>query len=105
MLPSHTPGTMSKKRRTKKEKLTASESRIFREVPQVSLPSQTISLVQGHAAVSTMQSPSKTPTRSYTYVIKDVRNTLAITSVIIAFNIALFMVLKLKLVNLFGIVF
>ena len=43
--------------------------------------------------------------RSYAYVVNDIRNTLTITLILIAANIAIFAFLKLKLINLFGIVF
>ena len=93
---------MSKKRRTRKEKMAAATRHDFGSIlvaPQVN----EIKIETPIAQV--LKTQTRIDVRSYTYVASDIRNTLTITLILIVANIAIFAFLKLKLINLFGIVF
>lgn len=95
---------MSKKRRTRREKEAAWARR------------DTLSFVIEQPASRQGGSTSNTPAgiklqvaprqiQNYAYVLTDGRRTFLIISIIAALNIVLYLVLKLKIVSLFGIVF
>lgn len=92
---------MSKKRRTRKDKMTALTRR----------PTINVSYEQSEPNISLENTPKiagiKTPTthKNYSYVLSETKSTLFITSVIIGLNLILFLILKLKFISLFGISF
>lgn len=95
---------MSKKRRTRKEKIAASQKQDFSNVFSVLTPSSlkietsVRSGSVGPQAVSRLQ-------HDYSYVLSDIRKTSSIIFGLAILNIAIFALLKLNIVNLFGIVF
>ncbi len=91
---------MTKKRRTRKDKETAvtrrdaltfdtSLTEILATKPQIEIP----------------KSKTVTPHKNHSYVIKDVRNTLLVVSILSAINIAIYIILKLSIVRFPGIEF
>jgi len=97
---------MSKKRRTRKEKMTASTRHAFQHVlVEPKADGNTFRISQEIKEDAEISKPSATPHRSYSYVVSDIRNSLLIISILIALNITVFTILKLKLISLFGIVF
>ena len=88
---------MAKKRKTRRQKMIAVARRNVLENTIEILPS-----------VSYEQPPVNTYTtnlKTYSYVFQDARKTLLTITIIAALNIALYFILKLKIVSLFGIVF
>jgi len=87
---------MSKKRKTRHQKIMAATRRSVLENTIEILPAAPIE-----------QSASIYPSnlKAYSYVYQDVRKTLLIIVIIAALNIVLFLILKMKIVSLFGIVF
>ncbi len=93
---------MSKKRRTRKEKMAAVARRDFGSI----LVSPQVNEIKIETPIAqVLKTQTRIDVRSYTYVASDIRNTLTITLILIVANIAIFAFLKLKLINLFGIVF
>lgn len=97
---------MSKKRRTRKEKMVAVTRHNFRNV----LVTPQVNEIKNEIKIETLiakevKTQTHTDIRSYAYVAGDIRNTLLITLILIAADIAIFAFLKLKLINLFGIMF
>lgn len=93
---------MSKKRQTRKQKVQASTRHDFTNV--LTFGGQQIQI----AAIPTPShnSPQSTyVTHDYSYVAKDVRKTVLITSVLLGLNIAIFFLLKLSIITIPGIVF
>jgi hypothetical protein len=91
---------MSKKRRTKKEKMNAAARHDLSGLIRLETVKEAASGVLEKPAVHTPRSST-----NYTYVITGVRKTLTITSIIVFINVVFFLLLKLKLVNIFGIGF
>lgn len=98
---------MSKKRKTKKEKIIAATRHV---VPQTF----TISTAQNTSHITLDTQPlitnNFTPTThvastNYSYVATDIRKTLMITTILIALDILFFFSLKTKLISFNGIVF
>ncbi|HVZ12335.1 MAG TPA: hypothetical protein VG965_04870 [Patescibacteria group bacterium] len=109
---------MSKKRRTKKEKITASVRHDFSSVlitPRISNDSgergeqkQSFEIKLSNIAPSQKSqntSPVTSYSRSHAYVLGDIRKTVNITAVLLALNVAIYFLLKLKFVNIPGIGF
>lgn len=88
---------MTKKRRTRKEKIVASsQSGNYDFVFDIDSTIKT----------SKIKSLEKSkPDNNYTYVLKDARNTLLVTIAIIAANLLLFIALKQGYIDLFGLKF
>jgi hypothetical protein len=91
---------MSKKRRTKKEKLTAAARHEF-----LSVNIEPIKLPTSHPKEDIAPLRVNKSINSYTYVVKDVRRTLFVTSVIILINVLFFFILKLRFVSFPGVEF
>ena len=96
---------MSKNRRTKKQKIEAQS----RHIPLVVSTSG-----QAHFRVQTAapERPTHTTTAtsnfsvpSHAHVIHDARNTLTITTILIAFDLVIYFLLKLRFINIPGIGF
>ena len=93
---------MSKKRRTRKEKMAAVTRHDFGSI----LVAPQVNEIKIETPIAEeVKTQTRIDVRSYAYVVNDIRNTLTITLILIAANIAIFAFLKLKLINLFGIVF
>jgi len=90
---------MSKKRRTRKEKLTALGRHNFRTI--IAGEKHEITIVAPKEAVNT----ANTQTLSYAHIPQDIRSTVFITTILVGINIIIFTLLRLKLINLFGLVF
>jgi hypothetical protein len=94
---------MSKKRRTKKEKIRASER--HEPLNTVSLPEikETLSVIEKKE--KPQEAPQSHPSHNYSYVVHDARNTLFITFILIFLNIVLYFILKTKIVMIPGVGF
>lgn len=94
---------MGKKRKTKKEKLIASSRHDFSTVLTIT-PGQEIKhqiKINAHAnLIQDIQPKRPYVSHSYTYVAKDVRNTLFIIAALVTLNLIIFFLLKSKIVSL-----
>src|SRR3989338_337753 len=101
--------TMSKKRKTKKEKMRAGErhdfSTVFTFNPQDN--SQKIKVEIQDEKVQAPPSPIHSPrnSKSYAYVTRDVKIPLLVTTALLAVNVLFFLILKSKIISLSGIIF
>ncbi len=95
---------MSKKRRTKKEKILATSRHDFSQALSYS-PINIQEVISTPKLSENKVTQSKVETYNYSYVAKDMRSTAMITLILIAIDIVLFFVLKLGIVNLKGITF
>ncbi|OGH16560.1 MAG: hypothetical protein A3C30_05225 [Candidatus Levybacteria bacterium RIFCSPHIGHO2_02_FULL_40_18] len=92
---------MSKKRKTRSQKIIAATRRNNLSNITEILPSLSIEYpAQANHAIE-----PKTYAKTYAYVLQDARKTFLVISIIAALNIILFLILKLKVINLFGLVF
>jgi hypothetical protein len=92
---------MSKKRRTKKEKMAASTRHEFSNV--LVLPKMPEITEPAKPAEYTAQ--KHTASTGYAYVIGDIRRTLFIISAIAILNFIFFLSLKFRLINILGLSF
>jgi hypothetical protein len=95
---------MARNRRTKKQKIAAS----VRQTPLVITTSggQTHISVNSVSDSSTVSTPSHNfSTPSHTYVARDIRYTLAVTTLLVLADLAIYFLLKLRFVNIPGIGF
>ena len=90
---------MSKKRKTRREKIIAAS-----RIPSLNYSFETL-LPELHIreTVEQTKAPVQTTAATYAHVIKDIRYTLFATSLIAVINIVLFIALKSKYVRFFGI--
>ncbi|HVZ67127.1 MAG TPA: hypothetical protein VG917_02595 [Patescibacteria group bacterium] len=91
---------MSKKRKTKKEKITAATRQNFSQV--LSAPSISLDLSLPKSPAPARITP---PVQNYSYVLTDVRKTLFITFVLIILDLVIYFFLKQKIISFFGLVF
>ena len=99
---------MSKKRKTRHQKIMAATRRNFIEsAPEIlsSEPTAPTAVSLPRSSISLANAQSAPDLKIYTYVFQDARKTLLAITVIAALNIVLFLILKMKIVSLFGIVF
>lgn len=104
---------MSKKRKTKKQKIAASVRHNYSEVfslPKVEHTPEGIRIANISAGSVIEHTPEQkyqpaSSKHSYTYVAHDVKNTINITTALIALNVIIYFILKLKVVNIPGIGF
>lgn len=87
---------MSKKRKTRHQKIMAATRRsVFENAIEI-LPT---------APLEQSETIYPANLKAYSYVYQEVQKTLLIITIIAALNIVLFLILKMKIVSLFGIVF
>jgi hypothetical protein len=96
---------MSSKRRTRKQKVTASARHNFSQILTVGNQQVRIAVPSQNAEDQTPNRSTHFQTVSHAYVATDVRKTLTITTVLIALDIILYFILKLSIVNFPGINF
>lgn len=99
---------MSKKRKTRKEKMKAAARHDFSNILTLKIPVEIKTELKTESVRETEIVERKVPAqsgRSYTYVSRDIRNTLNITSALIALNVIIYFILKLKFINIPGIGF
>lgn len=92
---------MSKKRRTRQEKIEAQSrqdfSQVFRvseiKLPQLEVPEEAKINIHNQVSIN------------HTHVVKDVKSTLFITSILMVLNVIIFFILKLNIVNILGVRF
>lgn len=87
---------MSKKRRTKKEKIIAQVRR--ESQPQFTYSLNTSLPEKQEVIQTTLVSPKNT--HDYSYVLKDVKKTILITACILAFNTIVYFVLQSHIVSI-----
>lgn len=92
---------MSKKRKTRREKIIAAS-----RIPSLNYSFETL-LPELHIreTVEQTKAPVQTTAAAYAHVIKDIRYTIFATSLIAAINIILFILLKFQFVKFFGMEF
>lgn len=90
---------MSKKRRTKKEKMTAATRQNLPGV--ITLP-----VIREKSPSGNFESSHSSGTlHNHSHVIKDIRKTLILTSILILINIVLYIILKFRFINFQGLNF
>ena len=98
---------MSKKRKTRKEKMIAATRHDFSTV-LTSSPSeskQEIRIEMPQSKYVESVTPRSTVSHNYSYVAVDVRQTLLITSLLVLLDIVFFFILKSRLISFSGILF
>lgn len=98
---------MSKKRKTKKQKVLAATRQDFSSAITFRNPSEDkqeirIEIPQSFSATENV--PLKKH-NNYSYVAADMRKTLAITALLVPINIVFYFILKAKIINFSGILF
>ncbi|MBI4091868.1 MAG: hypothetical protein HY427_01535 [Candidatus Levybacteria bacterium] len=90
---------MSKKRKTRHQKIMAATRRSVLE--------NIIDTIETLPAAPLEQSEIIYPPnlKAYSYIYQEVQKTLLIITIIVALNIVLFLILRMKIISLFGIVF
>ncbi len=94
---------MSKKRKTKKQKIQASTRHDYANV--LTFANQQIQLAPVDITSSIKPTASYATVTDYSYVAADVRKTIFITIALLALNIAIYFILKLAIITIPGIVF
>lgn len=92
---------MTKKRRTRREKIIASSRRDFSGI----LLDQNLIESATHATIEKTQSAIVLNERNYSYVSLDIKKTLIITSLLTALNIIFYLTLKFKYIIIPGVGF
>ena len=94
---------MSKKRKTKKEKIAAASRQTVLKIQNSSEEFSHVSIMVPEYKETETQRPHTS--HNYSYVVKDIRKTLMITLFLIALDIAIFFILKLGIVKIADIAF
>ena len=101
------PNVVMAKRRTKKQKVAASTRHNFESVLTIrSEGSQTrFTLPTAQTSPTEVKTAPRVIVHSYAYVLHDAKNTLIITVLLVALDIAIYSFLKLRLLSIPGVGF